>query len=423
MTDTNIETNSVNAENDYNVESTTALVTTEMISEEQAGAVKPKRIRKSTKKDPEPQPEQDTDSAEQGNAPSDPNLAQDCGSTSQDDEALIEEPVLDMEEETAVEPELDPEAAAEQTAVPTTAPSARSGPLRTRRNRNNGVISIDGGRSELTDAAKQRNDLIDLSESLRNKKILIGSIHGVESSGDNDKPAYAVLYYGAYKIVIPVEELLQIPEDADRDYLSSRVLRRLGAEIEYVIKGIDRKALIAAASRLDAMRIRKREFYLRKDENGKSLLEIGSVAEARVVCVLPRGIFVELFGVEAFIPIIELSHLRLTSALNHYKAGERVLVKITEMDRSNTNDIKLELSVRQANEDAMMRSLERYIPGNLYAGVVTMISPSGIFVSLDDVTCLCSFPPRNRPTVGAQVCVRVRGVNMERKLLWGLIIR
>ncbi len=295
--------------------------------------------------------------------------------------------------------------------------------LRIRRPRHSDVVSIDVAGSDITDAAKLRSDLIDLSVSLRNKQILIGKIHGVESVGGSNMPAYATLNYGAYKVIIPVEELVGTPEITDRDYLSAMVTRRLGAEIEYIVKGIDRSTLIAAASRLEAMRVRRREFYLRRDAEGKALLEVGSIAEGRIVCVQNRGAFVELFGVEAFVPITELTHIRIGSALNRYKAGDRILVKIMDLERLRGGEIKLELSAREASQEATRRSLERYVRGNLYAGIVTMISPAGVFVTLDDVTCLCGFPHRFRPVVGSQVCVRISGVNVDRLRLWGTIIR
>ena len=47
------------------------------------------------------------------------------------------------------------------------------------------VISIDEQRSVETEADKEKNDLIDLMESLRVGKVLAGTIQGVERSSDN----------------------------------------------------------------------------------------------------------------------------------------------------------------------------------------------------------------------------------------------
>mgnify|MGYP002732345400 CR=1 FL=1 len=383
---------------------------------------KPKKTRRNAKKaDLDIEADADNEMPAVESAPAEDQPESVAADEPADTEAAIEADAME-EAETAVETV--PAETTEADPVPDAQPASQATQGRLRRaRRRTDAVTIDGGISALTDEARKRSDLIDLTESLRSKIILSGYIHGVESIGDSNVPSYAVVYHGAYKIVIPVEELVTVPDDAEQNYISAVLARRLGAEIEFIVKGIDEKAGMAAASRLDAMRIRRREFFIRKDEEGNTLLREGSEAEARIVCVLRRGIFVELFGVESFIPLVELSHLRINNATDHFSVGERVLVKILSISNIENGNIRLELSVRQANEDVILRALERYIPGNLYAGVVSMISPTGVFVAFEDVSCLCSFPPRGRPTIGAKVCVRIRGVNIEKRRLWGLIVR
>lgn len=67
------------------------------------------------------------------------------------------------------------------------------------------VLSIDDRRTVETDEDKAKNDLLDLLESLRTGRILTGTIQGVERASDNQ--SMAVVYHGAYKIVIPAEDL------------------------------------------------------------------------------------------------------------------------------------------------------------------------------------------------------------------------
>ena len=47
-----------------------------------------------------------------------------------------------------------------------------------------------------TDTDKLRSDLLDLVESLKGKKILTGTIQGVERLADNPEMSYAVTYHG-----------------------------------------------------------------------------------------------------------------------------------------------------------------------------------------------------------------------------------
>ena len=115
-----------------------------------------------------------------------------------------------------------------------------------------------------TEADKARNDLLDLVESLKTKRILTGTIQGIERPADHPSRSLAVIYHGEFKILIPANEFMEEPDDTHdqpkETVLNYMMTRRMGAEVDYVIKGIDANARIAAASRLEAMRIKRRQF-------------------------------------------------------------------------------------------------------------------------------------------------------------------
>ena len=292
----------------------------------------------------------------------------------------------------------------------------------TRRPRRRAVVSLDGQRSELTPEARRRQDIIDLSESMKSRRVITGTIAGIEHMDESPDLAYAVVYHGAFKVIIPASEMFEFDEDAADNYRGATLSRRLGAEIDYVVKGVETDAGVAAGSRLEAMRQRRREYYLDTDRNGHHQLEAGDIAEARVVSVIRPGAFVELFGIEQFIPLEELSYLRWVDATTHFRVGDRVLVKILELDRSDRNNISLKLSVKQAGEDAFKQAISRFKVGNIYVGNVTMITAVGVFVSFENVSCLCQFPKRKRPAIGSPVTVRILGADLERLRLWGAIV-
>jgi ribosomal protein S1 len=199
------------------------------------------------------------------------------------------------------------------------------------------------------------------------------------------------------------------------------VSKRLGAEVDFIVKGVDETG-IAAASRLEAMAAKRKEYYFGTDRDGNNLLHDGINAEARVVSVIRAGIFVDLFGVETYIPLRELSYQRGVDAAAKFQAGQRVLVKILSIDRSNRNMIQVSVSVKQATDNPYEKALRKYLPGNRYVGSVSMVDTNGVFVSLDGgVDCLCSYPKRGRPPRGARVTVRIIGVNHEANRIWGAI--
>ena len=290
---------------------------------------------------------------------------------------------------------------------------------------NPSIMTIDGERSVQLDSDKFQQDLLDLSESLHGSRILSGTIQGIEQLEQRD--SFAVIYYGNFKIIIPTEELITLPGDiGDRDPTAVRhrlLNRRLGAEIDFVIKGIDRDAGIAAASRTDAMARKQRRYFYGTDRDGYNRIYEGLCAEARVVSTIRNGIFVEFFGVESYIPLRELSYQRWHDTTEHYQNGDRILVKVLSVDRSDRNNIQIGLSVKQTGENPFDNAIKRYKKGNRYIGKTTMIIQNGVIVALDgEVDCLCRFPAYGRPPVGSRVTVLINGINMENKRIWGIIL-
>ena len=288
------------------------------------------------------------------------------------------------------------------------------------------VVSIDAERTVETDTDRLRSDLLDLVESFKSKRILTGTIQGVERLADNPEMSYAVIYHGDFKVIIPAEEMVTLPEDlhglSKNDALFSMVNRRMGAELDYIVKGIDQETGLAAASRLEAMSIKRREYYYGAGRDGNNLLYEGVCAEARVVSVLRGGVFVELFGVEAYIPLRELSYQRMLDATAVYQPGQRVVVKLLEIHREDRDNIRVAASVKQAGANPYEKALKRYSVGNRYVGTVSMVDTTGVFVALDGgIDCLCSYPKRGRPPRGARVTVRILGINHETNRIWGVI--
>ena len=298
--------------------------------------------------------------------------------------------------------------------------------LRMPRQRGPRVVSIDAERTVETENDKLRNDLLDLVESFKGKKILTGTIQGVERLASNPEICYAVTYHGDFKIIIPVLDAIEEPEDY-RDQPKGDVLhyllnKRLGAEVDYIVKRIDQEGGVVAASRLEAMALKRREYYFRTDRDGNYQIYEGIRAEARVVSVIRAGIFVDLFGAECYIPLRELSYQRWMDAASHYQPGQRVLVKVLEVDRSDRNRPRVTASVKQASENPYEKALKKYAVGNRYVGTVSMVDLSGVFVSLDGgIDCLCTHPKRGRPPRGARVTVRILGINNETNRIWGVI--
>lgn len=314
---------------------------------------------------------------------------------------------------------MDPESAA--------AGSHQSGTQRRRerRVRPAPVVSIDDRLGVETDADKARDAMLDLVESLKTRRILSGTVQGIERPGDGAN-SVAVIYHGDFKVLIPAEEMVERPEDTRSrsvsDALHYMLNKRLGAEVDYIVKGIDGEAGVAVASRLEAMAAKRREYYFGTDRDGNNLLYNGVCAEARVVSVIRAGIFADVFGVETYIPLRELSYQRMLDASASYQPGQRILVKLMDIDRSDRSHIRVSASIKRAGENPYEKALKRYSVGNRYVGTVIMVDTTGVFVALDGgIDCLCSYPKRGRPPRGSRVTVRILGINNESNRIWGAI--
>lgn len=288
------------------------------------------------------------------------------------------------------------------------------------------VVAIDERLGVETEADKAKNDLLDLLESQKTGRILTGTIQGVERPPDNPSRSLAVIYHGEFKVIIPAEEAVEPPADyrgrLPEDVLHYMLTKRLGAEVDYIVKGIDPKSGLAVASRLEAMKAKRKAYYLGTDRDGNNLLYSGVCAEARIVSVIRAGIFVDLFGLEIYIPLRELSYQRWMDAAAYFQPGQRILVKVLEVDRSDRNQIKATASVKQAGENPYEKALRRYSVGNRYVGTVSMVDTNGVFVALDGgIDCLCSYPKRGRPPRGSRVTVRILGINNDSNRIWGAI--
>ena len=348
-----------------------------------------------------------------------------------DEGQAVQDPIPDPSAEKEPEPDENEEIAAEQETESEPEPAGSEAPepvQRPRRRRqaraaNAPVLAIGDRLTVETAAEKARSDLLDLVESMKTQRILTGAIQGVEQAGSR---SLAVLYHGDFKIIIPADQAVLLVEDrqgrSPEEILYDTLNKRLGAEIDYIIKGIDQESGIAVGSRLEAMEIKRRQYYFGRDRDGNNLIYEGVCAEARIVSVIRAGIFVDLFGLEVYIPLRELSYQRLMDAGVQYQTGQRVLVKILKLDRSDRNHIQVTASVKQAGENPYEKALKRYSVGNRYVGTVSMVDTTGVFVALDGgIDCLCSYPKRGRPPRGSRVTVRILGINHESNRIWGAI--
>lgn len=287
------------------------------------------------------------------------------------------------------------------------------------------VLTIDDQLGIQTEIDKAHADMLDLVESMKTGRYMTDTIQGVEWPSRDSEPR-AILYHGDWKVIIMASMMLKLPQDLrDRspyEVYHYLLTKRLGAEIDYVIKGMDPDTGIAVASRQDAMATKRRHYFTNTTRDGTYRIYEGLCCEARVMSVIPEGIYIELFGIDLFIPLRELSHARIPDAMGYYNPGERVLVKITKLDRSDPEHIRVAASVKQVASNPRAKALEKLVIGSNYAGIVALLDEYGIIVHLNlGIDCRCKYPYRARPPKGARVVVKITSIDREKQKAWGAI--
>jgi len=229
---------------------------------------------------------------------------------------------------------------------------------------------------------------MELRNSLRTKRSLTGILGGVERTSSG--LPLAIVYYKDMRVVIPATEmnirLEDHRENGDKE-LHNRYAQILswmmGAEIEFTVSGPDRRSGSVVASRADAMRRKQRQFFLTPGRDGRPLVQEGTVAEARVIAVSERVVRVEIFGVEFPIFAREVAWEWVDDCNDYYGIGDRVLVKLLSIDRSDPGNIRLQASIRETVPNPAKENIRKCVVQGKYIGKVTDVNRNAIYVRLN----------------------------------------
>ena len=129
-----------------------------------------------------------------------------------------------------------------------------------------GVLTLEKKRTVHTNSDKSRENLIQLARAIKFGFPITGSIQGVEMPSDKCDTPCAVVYYGDFKVIIPALDCISEPDykgQNKNDYLYAQLNKRLGSEIDYIIKGVNLEERCAIANRLEAMKSKRHNYYFK----------------------------------------------------------------------------------------------------------------------------------------------------------------
>lgn len=294
------------------------------------------------------------------------------------------------------------------------------------------ILTIDARGEAETQENVEDTIWHEIHNAYRTRKMLTGYLGGVEQT-DNGK-TIAIVEYKGFRVIIPLKEMMinlggNTDSSAEYDELMRRqnkvLSNMLGAEIDFIVKGIDSKTRSVVASRKDAMLKKRQLFYLNTDAAGMYRIYEGRVVQARVIAVAEKVIRVEVFGAECSILARDLSWDWIGDAHERFSIGDQILVRVLSVKRESLENITIKADVKSVSENQSHENLKKCRVQSKYAGKVTDVHKGVVYVRLTNgINAVAhSCYDRRMPGKKDDVSFAVTRIDEERGVAVGIITR
>lgn len=293
------------------------------------------------------------------------------------------------------------------------------------------VLTIEN-RGEV-ETAEAREDAVwhEIHNAYRTRKILTGQLGGIEQT-DAGK-TIAIADYKGFRIVIPLKEMMiNLGRSPSGQEYAELMLRQnkilgnmLGAEIDFIVRGIDSKSRSVVASRREAMLKKRQIFYLDTDASGMYRIYDGRIVQARVIAVAEKVIRVEIFGVECSIMARDLAWDWIGDAHERFSVGDQVLVRVLSVRRDSLEDIGIRADIKSVSQNNNHENLKKCRIQSKYAGKVTDVHKGVVYIRLSNGVNAVAHSCYDYRTPGKKddVSFAVTRIDEERGVAVGIITR
>ncbi|MFQ3573616.1 MAG: S1 RNA-binding domain-containing protein [Thermodesulfovibrionales bacterium] len=151
----------------------------------------------------------------------------------------------------------------------------------------------------------------------------------------------------------------------------------VGKEYDFIIIDYKKEPLSVVLSRRVLLEELKRQRIL----DLRQKINIGDEIKAQITSIRNFGLFVDIGGLEGFIPISELSWGRTDKIEGLFKEGQMIDAKVMTADFDNE---KITLSCKAMQADPWIDLDQRYPIGSRVTVKVTRIMPYGVFANIED---------------------------------------
>ena len=149
--------------------------------------------------------------------------------------------------------------------------------------------------------------------------------------------------------------------------------RLLGQRLEFRVLRFNRSRANVVLSRRPLLEAERKEVL--------RTVRVGAVVDGVVRAIMEQGVDVEVGGADGFIRRSDLTWSRAEKPENVVSVGQKLRLKVLEIDKKRG---RVQLGLRQAQDDPWARADEKYPPGAPVRGMV---------VSKTDVGCFIEFEP------------------------------
>ena len=108
-------------------------------------------------------------------------------------------------------------------------------------------------------------------------------------------------------------------------------------------------------------------------------LEVGNIKEGVVSSIVNFGAFVDIGGMDGLVHVSELSWRHVENPNEVVKVGDKVDVKVLEIDNDKN---RISLSIKQVTDDPWENFSSDFKEGDIVEGEVSKVVPFGAFVSI-----------------------------------------
>ncbi len=294
------------------------------------------------------------------------------------------------------------------------------------------VLTVEARGEVETEEVREDTIWHEIHNAYRTRRILSGQLGGVEQT-DGGK-TIAIVDYKGFRIVIPIKEMLvtqgRFPsgqEYTDLMMQYNKLLNNmLGAEIDFIVRGIDSKTRSVVASRREAMLKKRQIFYLDTDNDGMYRVYDGRLVQARVIAVAEKVVRVEIFGIDYPILARDLSWDWIGDARERFSVGDRILVRILKVQRDEKpENISVTADIKSVSNNSIRENLKKCRVQGKYAGKVTDVYKGIVYIRLSNGVNAVAHSCYDARTPGKKddVSFVVTRIDEERGVAVGIITR